>query len=59
MTAGLDLGTAVDGRRYVMPIDAATSTFGILAKKGAGKSNTAVVMAEEMWAAGVSFVPAN
>lgn len=28
-----------------LPLDAATQTFGILAKRGAGKSNAAVVMA--------------
>jgi hypothetical protein len=39
-----------------LPIDAATETFGIIAKKGAGKSNSAVVMAEEMHAAGVPWV---
>jgi hypothetical protein len=31
-------------------LDAVTETFGILAKKGAGKSNAAVVMAEQMHA---------
>lgn len=31
-------------------------TFGLLAKKGAGKSYTARVMAEEFWAAQVPFV---
>lgn len=39
-----------------LPIDAVTETFGILAKKGAGKSNAAVVMAEEMHAAGIPWV---
>src|SRR5690349_6275174 len=39
-----------------LPIDAVTETFGILAKKGAGKSNAAVVMAEEMFDAGVPWV---
>jgi hypothetical protein len=39
-----------------LPLDAATETFGILAKKGAGKSNAAVVMAEEMHAAGIPWV---
>lgn len=34
-----------------LPIDAVTSTFAILAKRGAGKSYTASVMAEEMLAA--------
>lgn len=39
-----------------LPIDAVTETFGILAKKGAGKSNAAVVLAEEMWKVGVPWV---
>jgi hypothetical protein len=39
-----------------LPVDAVTGTFGILATKGAGKSNAAVVMAEEMWDAGVPWV---
>lgn len=38
-----------------LPIDAVTSTFGILAVRGSGKSNTAAVMAEEMHAAGLPF----
>lgn len=39
-----------------LPIDAATGTFAILATKGAGKSNAAVVTAEEMYDAGVPWV---
>jgi len=39
-----------------LPPDAVTQTFGILAKKGAGKSNAAAVMAEEMHKAGLQFV---
>jgi hypothetical protein len=39
-----------------LPLDAITKTFGILAVRGAGKSNTAAVMAEEMFAAGLPFV---
>ncbi len=35
-----------------LPIEAVTETFAILAKRGKGKTNTAVVMAEEMIAAG-------
>lgn len=31
-----------------LPIDAVTQTFAILAKRGAGKTHTAVVMTEEM-----------
>jgi len=39
-----------------MPLDAVTETFGILAVRGAGKSNTAAVMAEEMFKAKLPFV---
>jgi hypothetical protein len=41
---------------FELPDSAVTSTFGILAVRGAGKSNTAAVMAEEMFAAGLPFV---
>lgn len=36
-------------RDLTLPIDAVTETFAILAKRRAGKSNAAVVMAEEMF----------
>src|SRR5207253_5831651 len=39
-----------------LPLDAVTTTFGILAIRGAGKSNLAAVMAEEMFAADLPFV---
>ncbi len=39
-----------------MPASAITETFGILAVRGAGKSNTAAVMAEEMFKARLPFV---
>jgi len=39
-----------------LPDEAVTQTFGILAKRGAGKSNAAAVMAEQMHAAGLQFV---
>jgi hypothetical protein len=38
-----------------LPLDAVTRTFGILAVRGAGKSNTAAVMAEEMFKAQLPF----
>lgn len=41
---------------FSLPLDAATETFGILAKRGAGKSNAAVVMAEEMFDAQIPWV---
>jgi predicted transcriptional regulator len=42
--------------QLTFPADAITRTFGILAVRGAGKSNTATVMAEEMYKAGLPFV---
>ncbi len=39
-----------------LPPEAATKTFAILAKRGAGKSYTGAVMAEEFYKAGVPFV---
>lgn len=39
-----------------LPLTAQTETFAILAQRGAGKSNTAAVMAEEMFGAGLHFV---
>lgn len=43
-------------RGLTLPLDAVTQTFGILAKRGAGKSNVAAVMAEEMFEASLPFV---
>lgn len=39
-----------------LPADAITQTFGVLAVRGAGKSDLAAVMAEEMFKAGLPFV---
>ncbi len=39
-----------------LPLDAITQTFGILAVRGAGKSNLAASMAEEMYTAKLPFV---
>lgn len=44
------------GDGLTLPLAAVTATFGLLAVRGAGKSNTAAVMAEEMFAAGLPFV---
>lgn len=44
------------GPKISLPLDAVTETFGILAVRGAGKSNTAAVMAEEMFRARLPFV---
>lgn len=41
---------------FSLPIDAATRRMAIVAMSGAGKSNLAVVMAEQFYEAGVPFV---
>lgn len=41
---------------FSLPLDAATRRLAILAMSGAGKSNVAVVMAEQMFAAGIPWV---
>ena len=51
MTTSLRIGPDL-----ILPLDAVTQTFGILAVRGAGKSNLGAVMAEEMFAAGLPFV---
>jgi hypothetical protein len=43
-------------RELSLPLDAVTETFAILAKRRAGKSNAAVVMAEEMYDHGLPWV---
>jgi len=44
------------GRGIYLPIEAVTQKFGILAVSGAGKSNLAAVMAEEMYRLKLPFV---
>lgn len=39
---------------FELPLEAVTVTFAILAKRGSGKTSTAVVLAEEMISAGHS-----
>lgn len=43
-------------REFSLPAEAATQTFAILAKRGAGKTYTAAVMVEEMLKAGLQLV---
>lgn len=43
-------------RNFALPIDAVTSTTGILGIRGSGKTHTAVVIAEEMLATGMQVV---
>jgi hypothetical protein len=44
------------GEGLALPLEAVTQTFGILAVRGAGKTNLARVMAEEMYKAKLPFV---
>ncbi len=44
------------GSGIYLPASAVTETFGLLAVRGAGKSNAAAVMAEEMFKEGLPFV---
>lgn len=50
----LNLGTTISGKRFTLPDDAITQTLAILAIKGAGKTSTAVVIAEETARARIS-----
>lgn len=44
------------GPGFALPLEAVTQTFAILAKRRAGKSNAAVVLAEELYKAGLPWV---
>ncbi len=46
----------VIGEGFSLPLDAITETFGIVAKRGSGKTHLGVVMIEEMAAASLPFV---
>ncbi len=52
----LDLGTTATGRPFTMPLDAAVQTFAILAIRGAGKTCTATVIAEEFCRARLPWI---
>jgi uncharacterized protein DUF87 len=44
----LNIGLTVSGKTFGLPLDAVTQTFALLAIRGAGKTCTAAVIAEEM-----------
>lgn len=56
MTHTLHIGADEHGKAFNFPADAVTQTFGVLAMRGAGKSNAARRMAEQMHAASLPFV---
>lgn len=47
---------SIDLGSIQIPINAATKTFAILAKRGAGKTYTAAVMAEEFFKNNIPFI---
>ena len=53
MTKTLHIGETSAGKKFDLPLDAVTQTFGILAKRGVGKTYTASVLAEELLQAGL------
>src|SRR3972149_944330 len=55
-TATLVIGTDAAGQPVTLPPEVLTHTMAILAKKGAGKTYTAGVIAEEFAKAGLPFV---
>src|SRR5581483_8063656 len=54
--SGLHIGHDGRGRRFVLPDESVTQTFGVLAKRGVGKTYTASVLAEELVGAGHQVV---
>ncbi len=56
MNTSLYIGKTARSRRFTLPLDAATETISILAKRGAGKTYTASVIAEEMLEQGLHVV---
>lgn len=56
MVSEIQLGFTPDGAPVTLPLGAVTETFAILAKRGAGKTNTAVVLTEELVSAGEQVI---
>ena len=52
----LTIGLTSTGKHFGLPLDAVTQTFAILAIRGAGKTCTAAVMAEEMCKASLPWI---
>lgn len=51
----IELGTIMRGDKLQLPLDFVTQTAAILARRGAGKTYTALKLAEEMVDAGLQF----
>lgn len=52
----LEIGITASGRTFGLPLDAVTQTFALLAIRGAGKTCTAAVIAEEMCKASLPWI---
>jgi hypothetical protein len=51
-----NIGGPGSGGRFIVPLEIATQTLGILGQRGSGKSNTQVVLAEKFYDAGIPWV---
>lgn len=56
MSQELSIGLTNSGRQFTLPADVSTQTFAIMGIRGAGKSCTAAVMAEEMCKAALPWI---
>jgi len=56
MKKELELGTLMNGRRFLLPLDLVTRTLAVIGIRGAGKTVAATVLAEEMCEAGLPWV---
>lgn len=56
MTDKLKIGLTSSGKPFELPVDYVVQTFAILAIRGAGKTTTATVIAEEMCKAGLPWI---
>lgn len=52
----LNIGLTTSGKAFTLPYDAVTQTFALLAMRGAGKTSTAAVIAEEMCKARLPWI---
>lgn len=56
MSKSIHLGQSAGGKRFTLPIELVTETTAVLGRRGSGKTNTAVVCAEELLEAGQQVV---
>lgn len=52
----LEIGTLLNGEKFILPLDFVTRTLGLIGIRGSGKTVAATVIAEEMCEAGLPWV---